>query len=130
DVATVAYAVLSLTIVRMVPVAISLVGSGAAWPTSLFAGWFGPRGLATIVFVLTVVEEANLAGTNRIVQVATVTVALSILAHGITAPSLIDRYVRWFEAGRGRLGMESQDITIAVGRPKRGPWHPRPPQLS
>ena len=56
------YAVLSLTVVRMLPVAIAMLGSGAKWPTVGFLGWFGPRGLASIVFAVIVVEEAHLAG--------------------------------------------------------------------
>ena len=73
-----------------------------------FAGWFGPRGLATIVFVLTIVEEAELPGTGRIVQVATVTVLLSVVAHGLSAPALTDRYVNWFSTSRERLILESE----------------------
>ncbi len=130
DLATVAYAVLSLTVVRMVPVALSLVGSGAAWPTSAFAGWFGPRGLATIVFMLTVVEESDLAGSGRIVQVATMTVVLSVIAHGVTAPSLTDRYVRWLEAGQSHLDLESREAATTVGPIKRGLWQRRPRQPS
>jgi NhaP-type Na+/H+ or K+/H+ antiporter len=92
---TVVYAILSLTAVRMVPVAISLLGSGARAPTMLFAGWFGPRGLASIVFVLVVVEEAEIAAIPTIVEVATVTIVLSVLAHGVSAPFLVERYARW-----------------------------------
>jgi sodium/hydrogen antiporter len=94
DLATVVYAALSLTVVRMVPVAISLVRSGSGLATMAFAGWFGPRGLATIVFLLTVVAEAGLPGQARIVDVATITVALSVVLHGITAPVLTARYLR------------------------------------
>lgn len=125
---TVVYAVLSLTLVRMAPVALSLRGAGAAWPTSSFAGWFGPRGLATIVFMLTVVEESNLDGTGRIVQVATVTVALSVFAHGITAPPLTEHYVRWLETKRGRSEPYPPDEGLPATLPKRGPWQRRPRQ--
>ena len=96
DLTTVVYALLSLTAVRMVPVAFSLIGSGAARPTMAFTGWFGPRGLATIVFMLTIVEESNLPGTGRIVQVATITVLFSVIAHGASAPWLTNLYVQWF----------------------------------
>jgi sodium/hydrogen antiporter len=88
------YAVLSLTLVRMVPVAVALVRSGADLPTMAFAGWFGPRGLATIVFALTVVQEADLAGGSTVLDVAGVTVVLSIVAHGLSAPGLTERFVR------------------------------------
>lgn len=94
DVTVVVFAVLALTVVRMLPVALSLIGSGASTPTKAFAGWFGPRGLATIVFTLTVVRDADLAGARTVVDAAAVTVALSIVAHGVSAPALIERYVR------------------------------------
>lgn len=122
DVSTVVYAVLSLTVVRMVPVAISLAGSGAARPTAAFAGWFGPRGLATIVFMLTIVEEAELAGTDRIVQVAVVTVILSVVAHGVTATPLTDRYVRWWATQSKRAGVESHEADAATHATPRNLW--------
>ena len=58
------YAVASLTIVRMLPVAIAMLGTGARRQTVAFLGWFGPRGLASIVFAVLVVEEADLPHTN------------------------------------------------------------------
>ena len=123
DVSTVVYAVLSLTVVRMVPVAIALIGSGAAPATMAFAGWFGPRGLATIVFMLTIIEESNLAGSTRIVQVATATVLLRVVAHGVTAPWLTNRYVQWFSTSRERLVLESQDTPDPDAPIKRSLWH-------
>jgi len=119
DVETVGYAILSLTLVRMLPVAFSLMGSGAKWETAAFAGWFGPRGLATIVFALTIVEESGLAGTRRIVDVSTLTVLFSVFAHGLTAPWLTDRYVRWLSANRDGLTFEVE--RVAVGRRTRAP---------
>ncbi len=123
DLATVVYAILSLTVVRMVPVGISLIGAGAAVPTMAFAGWFGPRGLATIVFMLTIVEESSLTGTPQIVQVATATVLLSVIAHGVSAPWLTNRYVRWFSTSRERLVLESQGAADMIGPAKRELWH-------
>lgn len=90
------YAVLSLTLVRMLPVAISLVGSGAKWATVGFLGWFGPRGLATIVFAVISVQEAHLRGAETILLTAYLTVGLSVLAHGLTAAPLARRYARWY----------------------------------
>jgi NhaP-type Na+/H+ or K+/H+ antiporter len=125
DAATVIYALLSLTVIRMAPVAISLLRSGARRQTVAFAGWFGPRGLATIVFALTIVEESGLRGTTRIVNVATLTVVLSILAHGLTAPWLTDRYVRWFTTNRTELTFETQDVEIVSHtRTPRPRWLP------
>ena len=91
------YAVLSLTIARMLPVAIAMIGSHARPPTLGFLGWFGPRGLASIVFAVIVIEESNLPHEHLIVLAIYMTVGLSVFAHGLTASPLADRYARWFE---------------------------------
>ncbi len=91
------YAVLSLTVVRMLPVALAMLGSRAREPTVGFLGWFGPRGLASIVFAVIVVEESALPHEHLIVNVIYVTVGLSVLAHGLSAAPLAGRYARWFE---------------------------------
>jgi sodium/hydrogen antiporter len=123
DLETVLYAVASLTVIRMIPVALALVGSGAQRPTVAFAGWFGPRGLATIVFALTVIETSGLTGASRIVDVATLTVLLSVVAHGATAAALSDRYVGWFSANRSRLPFETATVEIGSHlRVPRRPW--------
>ena len=93
----VAYAVLSLTVVRMAPVVIAMLGTRARWPTLGFMGWFGPRGLASIVFAVIVVEEASLPHEHLIVLAIYLTVGLSVLAHGLTAAPLADRYAGWYE---------------------------------
>ncbi len=111
DLATVVYAVLSLTLVRMLPVA--LVLRREPGPTRLFAGWFGPRGLATIVFALTLIEGSGLAGTERIVDVATLTVLLSVVAHGITAVPLTNRYVRWVESASASGGNATPPSSVS-----------------
>ncbi len=90
------YAVLSLTVVRMLPVAIAMVGSRARAPTLGFLGWFGPRGLASIVFALIVVEESNLPHERLIVLAIYLTVGLSVFAHGLSAAPLANRYARWY----------------------------------
>lgn len=79
------YAVLSLTLVRAVPVALSLLGGGLRVSTTALLAWFGPRGLASIAFVLMVLEEAELPGSETIRLTVTATVLLSVFAHGITA---------------------------------------------
>ncbi|HEY4277078.1 MAG TPA: cation:proton antiporter [Conexibacter sp.] len=97
-----AYAVLSLTLVRMIPVALSLVGTAhASAPTVGFLGWFGPRGLASIVFAVIVVEESNLPHVATILVTTYVTIGLSVLLHGLTAAPLADRYAAW-SAARGQ----------------------------
>jgi NhaP-type Na+/H+ or K+/H+ antiporter len=92
------YAVLSLTLVRMLPVAVAMIRTGARPPTVGFLGWFGPRGLASIVFAVIVVEEAHLPGTATILVTTYVTIGLSVMAHGITAAPLARRYARWYES--------------------------------
>lgn len=88
------YAVLSLTVIRMLPVALSLTGSGLALPTVAYIGWFGPRGLASVVFGLLLVEE-HVPGVQLLGRVIAVTVALSILLHGMSAVFLAKRYGVW-----------------------------------
>jgi sodium/hydrogen antiporter len=92
------YAVLSLTLIRMLPVAVAMMGSGARTPTIGFLGWFGPRGLASIVFAVIVVEEAHLPQAATILATTYVTIGLSVIAHGITAAPLAIRYARWYES--------------------------------
>ena len=91
------YAVLSLTIVRMVPVAIAMLDSGVRLPTLGFLAWFGPRGLASIVFAVIVIEDSQLPHEHLIVLAVYLTVGLSVFAHGLTAAPLADRYADWFE---------------------------------
>jgi sodium/hydrogen antiporter len=92
------YVVLSLTVVRMLPVALSLIGTHLGGVSVLFMGWFGPRGLASIVLGLIVVEEAPLlAGRDEIVLVVALTVLLSVLLHGVTAAPLSAMYARRVE---------------------------------
>jgi NhaP-type Na+/H+ or K+/H+ antiporter len=108
---TVAYAVLSLTVVRMLPVAVALAGVGLARPTLTFAGWFGPRGLASIVFGLFVAGEA-LRHEPAILEAVFVSVALSVVLHGATAVWGADRYGAWYRraVARGEAVAESQDV--------------------
>ena len=92
----VAYAVISLTVVRMVPVAIAMLRTGFAPATVAYVGWFGPRGLASIVFAGVVVEAAVPAASS-ITDVVLLTVVLSLVAHGVTAAWGARRYAAWFE---------------------------------
>ncbi|MSQ99557.1 MAG: sodium:proton antiporter [Xanthomonadales bacterium] len=87
------YAVLSLTLVRMLPVFISLLGTGLNTETRLFIGWFGPRGLATIVFAV-MIMDANLQATNTVLATAICTVLLSVFLHGITANPWAARFIK------------------------------------
>jgi len=101
--AAIVYAILSLTIVRMIPVVIAMLGSGARPPTVLFLGWFGPRGLASIVFGVVVIEAGGLPHTPTLVAAITATVALSVLLHGLSAAPLARRYAAWHAAARAPM---------------------------
>jgi len=93
------YAVLSLTIIRTVPVVLAMVGSGLKPPTLAFMGWFGPRGIASIALLFVVIsEEHGLPGLPTIETTVVATVLLSIVVHGVSAPSLVARYSRYVEA--------------------------------
>ena len=95
NLATTLYAVLSLTIVRMLPVAIALVGTRQSLATILFVGWFGPRGLASIVLGLVYLQqEVNLPGEPTIRLALILTVFLSIFVHGLSASAGISVYAR------------------------------------
>jgi len=84
------YAALSLTVVRMFPVFLCLIGTRTSTADKLFIGWFGPRGLATIVFAVLVLDE-KLPGNDTIMLAAGWTVLLSVIAHGVTANPLVKR---------------------------------------
>ncbi len=92
DARVIFYAILSLTVLRMLPIAISLLGSGVGPASYLFMGWFGPRGLASILFALLIVEAEQVPAADTILTVTIVTVALSALLHGITAAPFARRY--------------------------------------
>jgi NhaP-type Na+/H+ or K+/H+ antiporter len=86
------YAILSLSLVRIVPVAISFIKAKVQPRTSLFVGWFGPRGIASILYIFIVLESESLPGLELIYAVVMVTVLFSIFAHGITAAPAAKRY--------------------------------------
>jgi NhaP-type Na+/H+ or K+/H+ antiporter len=108
---SVVYALLSLTVIRMVPVAVSLAGTHLGWPTVSFVGWFGPRGLASVVFALLALEELGATAATPAVTVITITVLLSVIAHGVTAEPLAARYA------------------AALARAAAGPAHAERPEL-
>lgn len=112
--AVVLYAFLSLTLVRMLPVAISMVRTRLSAASLLFMGWFGPRGLASIVLGLVYLEqEALLPGEPLIVAAVTATVLLSIFAHGLSAAPGIKRYARTAE----NLEADAPELQSVAGMP-------------
>ena len=88
----VVYAVLSLTLIRMAPVAVALIGGRLGRTAVAFVGWFGPRGLASVVFALIALEDLGEHAAGPAVSVITFTVLLSVIAHGVTADPLARRY--------------------------------------
>jgi len=124
------YAVLSLTLVRMLPVAIAMVRSGAKWETVGFLGWFGPRGLASIVFAVIAVQEAHLMGANTILLAAYLTIGLSVLAHGITAAPLARRYARWYETHPRHHQPAMESVPAPHHRPRGRPTTAHEPHSS
>ena len=100
---------LSLTVIRMLPVAIALIGAGLSSASVAFVGWFGPRGLASIVLGLVYLEqEVNLPGEPAMRSAVMVTVLLSIFAHGLSAIPAIDLYAKG-------------NSMIAAAEPERSP---------
>jgi NhaP-type Na+/H+ or K+/H+ antiporter len=88
----VVFALLALTLLRMVPVALALAGSGLDRATVVFVGWFGPRGLASVVFGLIAVDALAPGPSKVVLAAVTLTVAFSVLFHGVTASPLAARY--------------------------------------
>ena len=94
------YACLSLTLVRMLPVALSMLGMKLGLATIAFLGWFGPRGLASLLFGLLILEDLHVAQAEFIQTVVATTVLLSVVLHGITAAP--------FSKQLGRMTVENE----------------------
>jgi len=103
------YALLSLTAIRMIPIALSLIGSGVRLPSHLFLGWFGPRGLASILFVLLILEESDVPHREELLHITVITVALSALLHGLTAAP----FARLYGKMAARMGECEENKTVA-----------------
>ncbi len=115
------YALLSLTVIRMIPVAISMIGTGLRLDTALVTGWFGPRGLASVVFALMAYEAFHEAGrsTDLLADTATWTILLSVVLHGISAVPLANWYAR-------RLETADPSAPELVEVPELGIWRRDP----
>ncbi|KAF5056764.1 MAG: cation:proton antiporter [Methanobacterium sp.] len=89
------YAILSLTVIRILPVTLSLIGSNIKWDSTLFMGWFGPRGLASVVLALIALERLSpFQGQETFILTVFITVFFSVIAHGITALPFSKLYLR------------------------------------
>jgi NhaP-type Na+/H+ or K+/H+ antiporter len=99
-----------------------MLGTAAKWPTVGFLGWFGPRGLASIVFAVISVRQAHLAGIDTILRATYLTIGLSVFAHGITAAPLAGRYVHWYETHPPHRRPRMESVHAPHHRAR---WRPR-----
>ncbi len=94
------FALLALTVLRMLPIHLSLLGTGIKPVTSAFLGWFGPRGLASILFVLLILDQSGIKHQSDLFTTVVVTVVLSVVLHGMTAGPA----ARWYGRMTNRMG--------------------------
>ncbi len=111
---TLAYAALSLTLVRMIPVWLCLGGTGLRPTTRLFVGWFGPRGLASILYALLMFDQFKIGGMAELFSLVTITVLISVYAHGISAAPLARSYGAYMSAHASPPGQESPEEVVVV----------------
>lgn len=110
------YAVLTLVVLRPIAIAIGAIGSGAATQTIAFVGWFGPRGLASILFVSVVIRKSpGVEGLDTILTVMTWTVTASIFAHGLSAWPGSDAYARWVADHPDEIAQGPEHRTLPEG---------------
>ena len=115
-------AVLALTLLRLIPVALSMIGTGFTWRTVVFLGWFGPRGLATIVFGLLALEELGSSSPfiDDVGGVMAVTVILSVVVHGLSSGPLSQAYGDWVKRTDAPIGVEPSSIEPMSSRGRTG----------
>ena len=128
------YAMLCLTVIRMVPVAIALIGTHLRPATVAFMGWFGPRGLASVIVTLLALEEIEHAGGgSMLVQTITWTVLLSVVLHGMSArrwpPGTAQRSGRRVTS-RKRPRRVSHRSGFAISPDDTAPEEPRQPETT
>ena len=113
--AMIAYALLSLTLIRMLPTAASLVGARLNPVTTIFLGWFGPRGLASLLFGLLILEESEAPHRAMIFTIVVLTVLLSVIAHGLSANPAAKRYgARLDRARKGSATTMPEHVEVMV----------------
>ncbi len=104
------YALASLTVIRLFPTALSLIGAKLRPSSVLFLGWFGPRGLASILFAMVALEEGTTADPHGVFTIVIITVLLSVLLHGITASPLSEIYGRAMQREPKNCKEEHKDV--------------------
>lgn len=110
------YALCSLTIVRVLPVLVAMIGSHTMFETRLFLGWFGPRGLASIVFSLLVLTELDSPAADSIFLVACTTILFSVFLHGLTANPWVGHLARVLAAGTEEMAEREPVAEMAIRR--------------
>jgi NhaP-type Na+/H+ or K+/H+ antiporter len=105
------YGVLSLAVVRLAAVTLAVIRNRMRWPTVLYIGWFGPRGLATIILTIEIVDESSLDHSSTIAGAALFTVGLSVLLHGLTAWWGSNRYADYVESHPDTDTLAEQDAS-------------------
>ena len=116
----VAYALLSLSIIRMLPVAVSLLGTGLHTKSFLFLGWFGPRGIASVIFSLMMLNTYTLEHGQLVVSTALFTVLLSVVLHGLSAAPGARWYARQLQHNRQAHHEEHKpvaDMPLRLSKP-------------
>lgn len=105
------YALLSLTVIRMIPVGLSLIGAGLKPASIPFLGWFGPRGLASFLFVLIVLGDMSISAAHKVELIAYTTVLFSIFLHGLSSVPAAKIYASYLEKRRGADGAEQKTVS-------------------
>lgn len=109
-----AFAAMALTVVRMIPIALSTIGCGLDRYTVGFVGWFGPRGLASIVFGLIAYDSLEAPDAGRVLSVITVTVTMSVIVHGLSASPLAAHYGKVAQALHPDRPEHSRSVPVRV----------------
>ena len=86
------YAILSLTVIRMLPVGLSLIGKNISLKDKGFIGWFGPRGIASVIYLEIVIKDLGFDGMESMMAVIVLTILLSVFLHGLTAVPFASTY--------------------------------------
>lgn len=126
DLRAIGYAVASLTVIRMVPVALALLGSGLGRPGTVFIGWFGPRGLASVVFLILAADDLHLTREDvggLAVQTVVATIALSVLLHGVSAGPMSAWFARAEASPQRRAGQHAVSTDAPPARRRLGLAH-------
>lgn len=112
------YALVSLTLIRFIGVRIGIIGLKLQWTTTIFVGWFGPRGVASVLYGLLLLDQSAIAGRELIFSVMVITVLLSVFAHGLTAfPA-----ANWYGAHMEQASADMPEMKLVHDLPVRLPW--------